>query len=139
MFKFVLEQISKAKVPITMGSASIQYFSHIFNMPKDLYMTSLLRNTMQASNTCCAFVGAPHWAPMQYYWQPPPYGVNFTQATTIPDRIINETDEMLIEKQAILDVLLDTRLWGEKYVTNPFPYIEPNITKIKPETLKHYK
>ncbi len=46
---------------------------------------------------------------------------------------------MLIEKQAILDVLLDTRLWGEKYITNPFPYIEQDITKIKEQDLKHYK
>lgn len=46
---------------------------------------------------------------------------------------------MLIEKQALLDVLLDTRVWGEKYVTNPFPYIEEDITKIKEEDLKHFK
>lgn len=46
---------------------------------------------------------------------------------------------MLIEKQAILDVLLDTRLWGEKYITNPFPYIEKDITKMGEETLKNYK
>lgn len=46
---------------------------------------------------------------------------------------------MLIEKQAIMDVLLDTRSWGEKYVTNPFPYIEEDITKIKEADLKQYK
>lgn len=46
---------------------------------------------------------------------------------------------MLIEKQAILEVLLDSRVWGEKYITNPFPYIEKDITKIKEEDLKHYK
>ena len=46
---------------------------------------------------------------------------------------------MLIEKQAILDVLLDTRVWGEKYITNPFPYIEKDITKIKEDDLKHFK
>lgn len=68
IFKYVLEQISKAKVPITMGSATQQYFSHIFQMPRDLYMTALLRNTMMASNTCLAFVGNPHWAPIQHYW-----------------------------------------------------------------------
>lgn len=46
---------------------------------------------------------------------------------------------MLIEKQAILDVLLDSRLWGEKYVTNPFPYIEQDLTKISEKDLKHFK
>jgi hypothetical protein len=83
----VLEQISKTKVPITMQTATIQYFSHIFLMPKDLYMTALLRNVMQASNACMAFVGMPHMRPIQNYWQPPPHGVNFTQATKIPKRI----------------------------------------------------
>lgn len=139
IFKYVLEQISKAQVPITMGAATSQYFSHIFQLPRDLYTTALLRNTMQAANTCCAFVGNPHWAPIQNYWEPPPHGVNFTQATTIPKRIENETNEMLIEKQAIIDVLLDTRCWGEKYVTNPFPYIEEDITKIDEKDLKHFK
>lgn len=46
IFKFVLEQISKTSAPITMQTATIQYFSHIFLMPKDLYMTALLRNVM---------------------------------------------------------------------------------------------
>ena len=108
-------------------------------MPKDLYITALLRNTMQAANTCCAFVGNPHWSPVQNYWQPPPYGVNYTQACTIPKRILNESDEMLIEKQAIIDVLLDTRCWGEKYVTNPFPYIEEDLTKISEKDFRHFK
>jgi len=49
IFKFVLEQISKAKFPLTMQTASLTYFGHIFLMPKDLYMTALLRNVMQAS------------------------------------------------------------------------------------------
>lgn len=46
---------------------------------------------------------------------------------------------MLIEKQAIFEVLLDTRVWGDKYITNPFPYIEEDITKISDEKLKEYK
>ena len=108
-------------------------------MPKDLYMTALLRNTMMAANTCVAFVGNPHWVPVQNYWQPPPHGVNFTQATTIPPRIKNETDEMMIEKQAIIDVLLDTRAWGEKYVTNPFPYIDEDVTKFADKDFRHFK
>lgn len=36
-------------------------------------------------------------------------------------------------------MLLDTRAWGEKYVTNPFPYIEEDITKIPEADLKHFK
>jgi len=108
-------------------------------MPKDLYMTALLRNVMQASNSCMVFVGTPHFRPIQNYWAPPPHGVNFSQATKIPKRILNETNEMLIEKQAILEVLLDSRVWGDKYITNPFPYLERDVTKIPAEDLKHFK
>lgn len=46
---------------------------------------------------------------------------------------------MLIEKQAIFEVLLDTRTWGDKYITNPFPYIDKDITSFKEEDLKHFK
>jgi hypothetical protein len=98
IFKFVLQQISKAKVPLTMQTASQTYFSHIFLMPKDLYMTALLRNVMQAANCSLVYVGTPHYVPIQNYWRPPPNGINYSQATRIPKRIENETDEMLIEK-----------------------------------------
>jgi len=39
-----------------------------------------------------------------------------------------DTDEILIEKQAILDVMMDTKVWGEKYITNAFPYVHEDIT-----------
>ena len=34
---------------------------------------------------------------------------------------------------------MDSRVWGEKYITNPFPYIEKDITKIKEADLKTFK
>lgn len=45
----------------------------------------------------------------------------------------------MIEKQAIFDVLLDSRAWGEKWIVNPFPYIEKDITLLGDEKLKEYK
>jgi len=47
-------------------------------MPKDLYMTALLKNVMQASNSALVYVGMPHYAPLQFYWKPPPHGINFS-------------------------------------------------------------
>ena len=47
-------------------------------MPKDLYMTALLRNVMQAANCAAVFVGNPHYVPIQNYWRPPPHGINFS-------------------------------------------------------------
>ena len=138
IFKYVLDQISKANIPITMETATMQYFSHIFLMPRDLYMTALMKETLKAVNSMAAFVGNPHFTPIQRYWIPPPNGINFTQATKIPERIKNETNEMLIEKQALFDVLLDSRAWG-KELANPFPYIEEDITKISEKDLKYFK
>lgn len=138
VFKYVLDQISKARIPITMETATLQYFSHIFMMPRDLYMTALMKEVMKAANSMAAFVGNPHFTPIQRYWVPPPHGINMTQATKIPERIKNETNEMLIEKQALFEVLLDSRTWG-KELANPFPYIEPDITKISEEDLTYYK
>jgi hypothetical protein len=108
IFKYVLEQISKTKVPISMLTATQQFFSHIFLMPRDLYVTALMREVMKAAYSAVIMVGTPHFTPIQRYWEPPPNGVNFTQATKIPKRQPNETDEMLIEKQAIFEVLLDS-------------------------------
>ena len=53
-------------------------------MPRDLYLTALMREVMKACYSAVVMVGTPHFMPMQRYWEPPPYGVNFTQATKIP-------------------------------------------------------
>ena len=34
-----------------------------------------------------------------------------------------------------MDVLLSSRVWGEKYICNPFPYVEEDITKINEKEL----
>jgi len=102
-------------------------------------MTALLKNVLKGCFSVIAFVGSPHYNMIRDYWTPPPDGINFTQASTIPRRLVNETDEMLIEKQAIFDVLLGTRIWADKYVKNPFPYIDTDITKFSKEQFDHYK
>lgn len=120
-----------------MKRLTIEMFSHVFMAPKDLYMTALIKNAAVQAHSTLAFVGQPHLLPIKKYWIPPPEGINFTQASEIPERIVNETNEELIEKQAIFDLLLGTRVWSEKYIFNPFPYIEKDITKIS--NLDHFK
>ena len=46
---------------------------------------------------------------------------------------------MLIEKQAIFDLMLDTRVWGQSYITNPFPYVKESITDFTSSDLNYYK
>lgn len=86
-----------------------------------------------------SYVEMAQWTPIQRYWQPAPYGINYTEATRIPDRLRGETDEMLIEKQALLDVMLQSRAWGESHVVNPFPYLIPDVTQLDATQLKGMK
>ena len=79
---------------------------HIFQLPKDLYMTALLKEAFQAAMQIACVVGMEHWRPIQEYWVGPPTGVNYVEATRIPEGFPGETTEDLIEKQAIMDVLL---------------------------------
>lgn len=139
IFKSVLKQIKDSDGELDIETASYFFYSHIFLAPRDIYMAAMLKNVLKACFSVLAFVGSPHFTPIQKYWIPPPDGINFTTACTIPKRILNETDEDLIEKQAIFDVMLNTRVWADKYVTNPFPYIESDITKIPKEDLELMK
>jgi hypothetical protein len=139
IFKSVLKHLKESDGELDIRSASILFYSHVFLAPKDIYMAAMLKDILKACYSVLVFVGHPHFIPIQKYWTPPPEGVNFTLATTIPKRILNETDDDLIEKQAIFEVLLNTRIWADRYITNPFPYIEKDITKIPKEDLESFK
>lgn len=112
---------------------------HIFHTPKDLYMTALLKEAFQAATQMVCAVGMEHYRPIQEYWIGPPSGINYAEATRIPEGFAGETTEDLIEKQAIMDVLLETRTWSKPYLSNPFPYLFPDVSKIPKAELDHYK
>lgn len=94
-------------------------------------MTAILKEAFQAAMQMIAFVGIEHWRPIQQYWVGPPHGINITEATRIPEGFPGETTEDLIEKQALLDVMLETRVWSRNYLSNPFPYLFEDITKVE--------
>lgn len=144
IFKFVVEKLNQhyAENPgvlVSMEDMTLLYFPHIFHMPRDLYLTAMIKEVAPASRLTAAFVGAPHYVPIQRYWVGAPSGINYTQATYVPPRIPNETNEMLIEKQALFDILLDSKVWGAKYLTNPFPYITDSIEDLSKEDRKYFK
>lgn len=137
MFKFVLDNIVKFRCGISFREAAINFLPHIFQSPKDLYMTAILKEAFQASVSLVALIGSEHTKGVSEYWQPPPFGINFTEATRIPDRL-NEPEEDTIEKHALLDSLLEKRPWGAKFIQNPFPYLVEDISKVPPEKLQKY-
>ena len=138
IFKFVASCLEKLEVPISFREAAINFMPHIFQSPKDLYLTAMLKEALQACTSINAFVGSHHIFPVKSYWIPPPNGINFSEATRIPEKITGETDEDLIEKHALLDSLLETRPWGAKYIHNPFPYITEDITKLNDSQISNY-
>lgn len=143
IYNLVVEKLNEhykehPDVLMTMEEMTMIYFPHIFQMPRDLYMTAMLKEAFPAASQSAAFVGTPHYIPIQRYWVGPPSGINYTQATYIPPQIPNETPEMLIEKQALFDMLLDTKVWGQKYITNPFMYLHDSIEDIPKQDLKYF-
>ena len=124
---------------LTLRETTLLMYSHIFLARKDLYMTALMKNALRASYSMIAFVGNVHYKPIQKYWQPVPTGITYKEASQVPKRLENETDSELIEKQAIFDVLLETKVWGEKYVINAFPYLCTDITAVDDDTLNEWK
>mmetsp|Transcript_13895 Transcript_13895/g.13883 ORF Transcript_13895/g.13883 Transcript_13895/m.13883 type:complete len:209 (+) Transcript_13895:621-1247(+) len=144
IYHFVVEKLNEhykenPGVLMTMEEMTMSYFPHIFQMPRDLYITTMLKETFPAGALTAAFLGNPHYIPIQRYWVGPPMGINYTQATYVPPKIPNETEEMLIEKQALFDMLLDTKVWGAKYVTNPFLYLTESIEDIPKKDLDYFK
>lgn len=49
LFKFVLTKMKDLKQPISIRDATINFLPHIFNLPRDLYMAALLKETFQAA------------------------------------------------------------------------------------------
>ena len=101
-------------------------------------MTALLKESFQAAENICGIVQNCHVDPIAQYWIPPPNGINFAEATRIPERKIIETDEDMIEKHALLDSLLEKKAWGKKYISNPFIYLTEDITKQSKQTIEKW-
>ena len=77
--------------PFPVAKAAENFMPHIFMLPKDLYMTAMLKEAFQAAIQVTATVGMEHYRPIQEYWIGPPEGINLTQATTIPEGFPGET------------------------------------------------
>jgi pheromone shutdown protein TraB len=81
------------KFPTSFKKSSIDLLPHVFQAPRDLYMTAMLMRAFEAAETITAFVGLHHVAPIDNYWIRPPEGINYTEATHTHQRITGETDE----------------------------------------------
>ena len=140
LFKFVLSKAEELVEPAeTFREVTMNLLPHIFQAPSDLYMTAMLKESFQAAVSIVAMVEMPNYNPIIDYWQPPPHGINFTEATRVPPRIRGETDEEIIEKHAIMDIMLSSQVWSQPYISNAFPYIIEDISKCDEKQYEGYK
>ncbi len=99
-------------------------------------MTGVLNQLMKEVDSVIAFVGSPHFEQIQNLWG---QKISFESVLQVPDRIVSEKENDLIEKQAIFDVLMDSRLWSESYIVNPFIYLEKDASKFTEEDYGKHK
>ena len=57
IFRLVLEKNKMMTIPFSTKDACGNFLPHIFHLPKDLYMTAMLKETFQAAMQMVAVVG----------------------------------------------------------------------------------
>lgn len=68
VFRFLTDKLKSLDEPVSYREAAHNFLPHIFQVPRDLYMTAMLKEAFQAATSICAFVGAHHYVPIQKYW-----------------------------------------------------------------------
>lgn len=68
VFKFVMQKIHRLENKISYREGCYDFLPHVFQAPKDLYMSALLKDAFQAATTVVAMVGLPHFVPLKEYW-----------------------------------------------------------------------
>lgn len=129
----LIQHYEKQTMLLTTETAITMLYSHLFSPIKDRYFAALLRRVALTYSSVDAWIGAPHAAPLLTFWADLP---ELAEASTIPPRRAEDSDEDLIEKQVILDILHGTNVWSNPVLSNPFPYLSPSLT---PEQLLTYK
>lgn len=119
------EHYEKHTMLMTTETALYMLYSHVFSPIKDRYFAATLRRAALTYPSVDAWIGATHVAPLFSYWADVP---EVAQAATVPPRRAEDSDENLIEKQVILDVLHGTTVWNNPVLCNPFPYLSASLS-----------
>ena len=97
-----------------------ELYPDIFQIQRDLFTISFLQH-LARENNILAVISAPTFVAIQQYWNQPFTFNNYNKC--IP--MMNEDNEdQLIEKHAILDCIMNTQTWNDKYLKNRFVYID---------------
>ena len=114
-----MEEDSNSEVFTCSEILHMQY-PHIFQKPRDQFAIALLQK-MILEDDLLAVVSAPTFCALAERWKDKILFDDVNKIDGMEER--KESDEVLVEKHAILDALLGSRVWADKYMYNRFPYV----------------
>jgi hypothetical protein len=147
IYDFIIFSLKQRKIPetknyITGNELAHEIFPGIFQKQRDLFTMSFLK-LLADNHNITAVVSAPTFVAMQSYWDEV---MNFSDYNKVLTKKIEESEEVMLEKQAILDVVMNSKCWSQKFMVNRFSYIDrlANINderkkKLQEVFLKYYK
>lgn len=141
-FKSVLQIIKLRPNFWTPDSMSTLAFGSMNEISRYFYLRSFLEDVQKEKPEAklAVFLRIDRFFAFEKYYQVEDLEHNWVQAFNVPFKRNNsETDEVLIEKHALFDVMFDTNLWGKEHVKNPFPYISEDFFSLKEEDIKEIK
>ncbi|OMJ83158.1 hypothetical protein SteCoe_16012 [Stentor coeruleus] len=147
IYKTVVSNLKKNKMDETELHSTGNGLAHdifpgVFQKERDLFTLSFLKLLLEKYNIT-AVVSAPTYVAMTCFWEEE---FNFSDFNKALERNDEDSDDNLLEKHAILDAIMNSKCWNEKFMMNRFCYIDKmaNISEGKKnemqETfLKYYK
>lgn len=119
---------------LTTGEIAHLLFPEVFQKPRDEFVLSILQKKIETVDIL-AVVSAPTFLAIKKKWNEK---IDFNKVNKLTTRNPQDTDEVLIEKHAILDAVLGSKAWGDKFMYNRFPYIDQkeNIDKDRKSVLQ---
>ena len=127
------------------GVSGVQGFGYVYPevylKHRDIYMLAFLGHIVKQFTACnlLLVVSLPHLEPLVQYAQDYLLGMEFSRATLTPEQEEKSPLHEIIEKQALLDVLFETKYWTQPFFHHHFPYLEMNPDIIPKEDYQEFQ
>eukprot|EP01016_Furgasonia_blochmanni_P054062 TRINITY_DN8858_c0_g1_i2.p2 TRINITY_DN8858_c0_g1~~TRINITY_DN8858_c0_g1_i2.p2 ORF type:complete len:189 (+),score=41.48 TRINITY_DN8858_c0_g1_i2:60-569(+) len=116
---------------------SLAYFAQptFFFLFQDLYLGAFIKEMTRNYKKVAAVVGMPHMISLQENFNKIPSEINFK--VFLPhEAIIKETDEELVEKHAILEVIFQTKIWSDPILKSSLLFLQRDLSAMSEERTK---
>lgn len=120
-----LGQYHQARPDLDMPNMAHLLFPELFHAPEVVYMTVFMKELAKnLGEGFKAFVGVDYADPIADHWSSSEIaGTSFSDIAGLPLSLDTDSIDDLIEKHALLDVLLEGDIWEIQYIKNKFPYL----------------